>query len=210
MEYVNIDNYSKKIHGKAVLNSINYSFDKGKIYGLSGKNGSGKTMLLRAISGLITPTSGKVTVDGKIVGNGKYPDNLGLLIENIELLSNLSGFQNLKRLNSISKNKIDSKEIIEWLKKFNFDINDKRSMKSYSLGMEKKISVIQAFMNNPELILLDEPTNALDEASVDILINIIKSVNKEKGTTFIITSHDKENLVQMCDEIIEMKDGKIV
>lgn len=210
MTYISIDNYSKIIHDKTVLDNVNYCFEKGKIYGLAGKNGSGKTMLLRAISGLITPTSGEVWVNGEKVGNGKYPKSLGLLIENVELLPNLSGFQNLKLLNSISKNKISNDTIIEWLNKFNLDINDKRSMKTYSLGMEKKVSIIQAFMNNAELILLDEPTNALDEASVNVLIDTIKTTNKEKGTTFFITSHDKENLVQMCDKIIEMRDGKIV
>lgn len=208
--YITIENYSKVIRRKQVLDNISCCFEGGRIYGLAGKNGSGKTMLLRAIAGLITPTSGEAWVNGKKVGNGNYPDSLGILIENVELLPNLSGFQNLKLLNSISKNKISKEEIAQWMEKFNLDAKDKRAMKAYSLGMEKKVSIIQALMNHPELVLLDEPTNALDEASAGVLTQTIKSKNKEEGTTFIITSHDREGLVQLCDEIIEMREGKIV
>lgn len=210
MSYIEIIGYSKKINGRLVLDNINCSFEKSKIYGIAGKNGSGKTMLLRAISGLITPKTGSAIVDGKKIGNGHYPKSLGLVIENVQMLENLSGFENLSLLNSISNNKISDFDIKNWMVKFNLDPNDKRSIKKYSLGMKQKISLIQAFMNKPELIILDEPTNALDEGSVDILIDIIKETNKTNSTTFIITSHDKESLNEMCDEIIEMRDGKIV
>lgn len=210
MSYIKIENYSKKLNSRFVLDNINYNFERGKIYGLAGKNGSGKTMLLRVIAGLLTSNTGYVEVDGKKVGNGRYPQSLGLVIENVELIENLSGIDNLLLLNSISNNKVSVDTIKNWLCKFNLAPNDKRAIKKYSLGMNRKISLVQAFMNEPQLILLDEPTNALDDDSVKILLDTIKEINKAKGTTFIISSHDKEWLTEICDEIIEIKDGKIV
>lgn len=210
MSYIEVINYTKAINGRIVLDDVSCNFEKGKIYGIAGKNGSGKTMLLRAISGLITAKTGYAVVNGKKVGNGHYPESLGLVIENIEMLENLSGLENLTLLNSISKNKASSDEIKSWMSRFNLNWSDKRSVKKYSLGMRQKISIIQAFMNKPELIILDEPTNSLDEDTVKLLIDVIKETNKTYSTTFIITSHDKESLNELCDEIIEMRDGKIV
>ncbi len=210
MSYIEITNYTKTINKNIVLDNINFNFNKGKIYGLVGKNGSGKTMLIRAICGLITADKGEISINGLKVGNGIYPKSIGIVIENINLFDYLSAYENLKILNNISKNKIDNINIKMWLKKFNLDENDRRNIKKYSLGMRQKVSLIQAFMNKPELIILDEPTNALDEDSIKILTDTIKETNKNENTTFIIASHDKENLYNLCDEIIEMRDGRIV
>ena len=210
MSFIKIENYTKKLNTHIVLNNINYSFEKGKIYGLSGKNGSGKTMLIRAICGLLTPTDGEILVDGISVGNGIYPKSIGLLIENVTLFEGMSAFNNLKMLNSVSRNKISDGDIKKWLSRFSLNPNDKRAMKKYSLGMCQKVNLIQAFMNYPELIILDEPTNALDEPSVKLLNQIILEINNEFNTTFIIASHDKESLNSVCNKIIEMRDGKIV
>ena len=209
MSYIEIHDYTKMLRRNTVLNHINLKLERGKIYGLVGKNGSGKTMLIRAISGLITATEGEITVDSVKVGNGRYPKSLGIVIENITMLEYMSAFENLKMLNDISENKISDDEIRGWIKKFNLDPNDRRVIKKYSLGMCQKVSLIQAFMNNPDLIILDEPTNALDDASVSLLMEIIRDVNKNNGTTFIIASHDKVTVNSICDEIIEMRDGKI-
>lgn len=209
MSYIEISNYTKELQGNCVLKQINLKLEKGKIYGLVGKNGSGKTMLIRAVSGLITATEGEITVDGVKVGNGKYPKSLGIVIENITMLEYMSAFENLKMLNDISANKISDDEIRGWIEKFSLEPNDRRTIKKYSLGMCQKVSLIQAFMNKPDLIILDEPTNALDEASVILLTEIIKDTNKNYGTTFIIASHDKVTVNSICDEIIEMRDGKI-
>lgn len=209
MPFIEIRNYTKKINNNFVLENINLSLDKGKIYGLVGENGSGKTMLLRAICGLISPTEGDVFVDGKKVGNGVYPDSVGLVIENVFLFEYMSAFKNLKMLNDISKNKITDGEIKEWIKKFGLDPNDKRSLKKYSLGMCQKVSLIQAFMNKPDLIILDEPTNALDEKSVVFLKQLIKDF-KNLNITFVVASHDRETINDICDDIIEMRGGKIV
>lgn len=209
MSFIEIRNYTKKINNNFVLDNINLSLDKGKIYGLVGENGSGKTMLLRAVCGLISPTEGDVFVDGKKVGNGVYPDSVGLVIENVFLFEYMSAFKNLKMLNGISKNKITDAEIKEWIKRFGLDPDDKRSLKKYSLGMCQKVSLIQAFMNKPELIILDEPTNALDEKSVLFLKQLIKDF-KNRNITFVVASHDRETINDICDEIIEMRGGKIV
>lgn len=210
MSYIEIKNYSKTIRGICVLDNINLSLEKGNIYGLVGKNGSGKTMLLKAICGLITSTDGEASVDGKKVGNGTYPESVGLVIGNIFLFEYMSAFKNLKMLNEISENKISDDEIRIWLKNFDLNPHDKRSIKKYSLGMCQKVSLIQAFMNKPDLIILDEPTNALDEASIEYLKKIITEVNKNSKTTFIIASHDGQIIDDISDEIITMSGGKIV
>ncbi len=210
MSYININHYTKKINGNIVLNNINLKLEKGKIYSLVGSNGSGKTMLIRAISGLITADSGNVFVDDIKVGEGVYPKSLGLVIENVTMFEYLSAFDNLKMLNNISTNKADVNEIKKWLELFELNPNDKRTIKKYSLGMRHKVSIIQAFMNKSDLIILDEPTNSLDEHSVCILLDIIKKVNKERNTTFIIASHDKACIESISDRIIEMRCGEIV
>ena len=192
------------------LDSLTMRVPKGAIYGLVGKNGSGKTMLLKAICGLITSTDGEVSVDGKKVGNGTYPESVGLVVGNIFLFEYMSAFKNLKMLNEISENKISDDEIRIWLKNFDLNPHDKRSIKKYSLGMCQKVSLIQAFMNKPDLIILDEPTNALDEASIEYLKKIITEVNKNSKTTFIIASHDGQIIDDISDEIITMSGGKIV
>lgn len=210
MPYINIENYTKKINKLPVLDNINLKLSEGRIYALIGSNGSGKTMLIRAVSGLITPDSGKAFVNGLEIGNGVYPESLGLLIENITMFEYLSAFENLKMLNSISVNRIPDFEIKDWLETFELNSNDKRTIKKYSLGMRQKVSIIQAFMNKPDLIILDEPTNSLDEHSIQILFDTIKKINKKYGTTFIIASHDKNCIENISDEIIEMRCGKIV
>lgn len=210
MSYIEIKNYSKTIRGIGVLDNINLSLEKGNIYGLVGKNGSGKTMLLKAICGLITSTDGEASVDGKKVGNGTYPESVGLVIGNIFLFEYMSAFKNLKMLNEMSANKISDNEIRIWLKNFDLNPHDKRSIKKYSLGMCQKVSLIQAFMNKPDLIILDEPTNALDESSIEYLKKIITEVNKNSKTTFIIASHDSQVIDDISDKIIIMSGGKIV
>lgn len=210
MSYIDIKNYTKKINGNVVLNNINLELEKGRIYSLVGSNGSGKTMLIRAVSGLITADSGNIFVDDIKVGGGVYPKSLGLLIENITMFEYLSAFENLKMLNDISTNKVDICEIKKWLELFGLNPNDKRTIKKYSLGMRHKVSIIQAFMNKPDLIILDEPTNSLDENSINILLDTIKKVNTESNTTFIIASHDKNCIENISDRIIEMRCGEIV
>lgn len=201
-------NYNKLIKKKEILTDINLTFESGKIYGLHGHNGSGKTMLLRAICGLILPTSGSVTVDGKTVGKDiEFPDSVGVIIENMSLIPEYTGFKNLQLLAGIKK-KIGDSEIRDTLISVGLDPDDKRKVKEYSLGMKQKLNFAQAIMEKPELLLLDEPTNAMDVQTVEKVRSILAEM-KEKGTLIIIASHNKEDLDALCDEFIDICDGKI-
>ena len=201
-------NYNKLIKKKEILTDINLTFESGKIYGLHGHNGSGKTMLLRAICGLILPTSGSVTVDGKTVGKDiEFPDSVGVIIENMSLIPEYTGFKNLQLLAGIKK-KIGDSEIRDTLISVGLDPDDKRKVKEYSLGMKQKLNFAQAIMEKPELLLLDEPTNAMDVQTVGKVRSILAEM-KEKGTLIIIASHNKEDLDALCDEFIDICDGKI-
>lgn len=209
MSYIKIENCTKKIKDNIILDNINLSIDKNKIYGFVGINGSGKTMLFRAIAGLISSTSGKITVNDVIVGNGKHPKSLGLLIENANLWDELSAYENLKILNTISEKQISDKEIKALLFTFDLDADSKKSFKAFSLGMKQKLRLAQAFMSSPELIILDEPTNALDEESVNNLRQQIFNA-KDKGSTILLASHSSTDISILCDEIIYMDCGKII
>lgn len=191
-----------------VLDNINLKLQSGKIYGFVGKNGSGKTMLMRAICGLINPTSGEVVIDNKVLGKDiSFPDNVGILIENPGFIPSYSGFKNLKYLARI-KNKISDDDINSVISMVGLDPEDRKSYRKYSLGMKQKLGIACAIMENPNLLILDEPFNALDEETVDNIRNIIKS-KKNKENIIILSCHDSEEIENLCDEIIEIKLGKI-
>ena len=208
MDYIKFENYTKKIKDKVVLNNINCSFEKGKIYGLYGRNGSGKTMLLRAIAGLIVPTSGSVTVNGeKIHETIDFPKNTGIIIENLSLFPELTAFQNLKRLAMI-QNKVSDEEIYKAIEMVGLDPKNNEKIKTNSLGMKQKINIAQAIFENQELLLLDEPTNALDEQSVKDIYNLFMQLKRE-GKTLIIASHIREDLESYCDSILFIENGNL-
>lgn len=208
MSYITIENMSKKIKDNLVLNDINLSLDKNKIYGFVGINGSGKTMLMRVIAGLISCDTGSVTVDGVKIEKGLHPKRTGLLIENADLWSDLSAMENMKILNRLSVNKASDKEIEEILSYFGLDPKSKKPYKAFSLGMKQKLRISQAFMGEPELLILDEPTNALDENSVVKLRKYILD-KKQKGATVLLSSHSSVEIELLCDEVIYMFEGKI-
>lgn len=206
---INIDNISKSFDKGLVLNNINLYFESGKVYGLKGRNGSGKTMLLRAISGLILPDKGTIKIDDKILGDDlSFPPSVGVLIENPGYIPELSGKENLRNIADI-KGVVSDKEINEIMKYFDLEPESKKPVKKYSLGMKQKLGLCMAFMEDPELILLDEPMNALDEKAVNDLKELILKKEKE-GKLIIIASHDLEDLEELTDEIIEMQNGEVV
>ena len=166
--HITISEYTKRIKSVNVLSNINLELESGKVYGFKGVNGSGKTMLMRAVCGLILPTYGKVVIDGKELGKDiSFPPSVGLLLENPAFVNGYTGFKNLSMIAAL-KGKIGDIDIKNALKKVGLDPEDGRTFKKYSLGMKQKLGIACAIMENPELIILDEPTNALDEKGVDM------------------------------------------
>ena len=198
--YIKITDVNKTIKKAPILRDINLEFTGGKVYGLRGKNGSGKTMLMRAICGLITPDSGIIDIDGKILGKDiSFPESIGVLIENPSFIGNYTGFKNLKVLASI-QNRIGDEQIRKALEDIGLDPDDKRTYRKYSLGMKQKLGIAAAVMENPDIIILDEPINALDDVSVEKVHDILEE-QKKRGAVIIIACHDKEELDQLSDVI---------
>ena len=191
--YLEVSNITKIIDKSTILDSVSLSMDKGKIYGLKGKNGSGKTMIMRAICGLIKLTEGEIYIDGKPLDrNQAFPPSVGVLIENPGFINNYSGARNLKVLADI-KGLIGMKEIEQTMALVGLDPYEKKKVKKYSLGMKQKLGIAAAIMEDPDMILLDEPTNALDQESIKNLRDILKEY-KKRGKLIILSSHDSEEL----------------
>ncbi|CAG7838732.1 Bacitracin transport ATP-binding protein BcrA [Clostridium haemolyticum] len=208
MYSIEVKNLSKIIKGSTVLNTINFSFEKGKIYGLYGYNGSGKTMFFRALSGLIKPTKGEIFIEGKKLHEDiSHPNSLGILIEYPGFWDNYTGFENLKALSSI-KNIINDSDIKKSIEKVGLNFDDKRTYKKYSLGMKQRLGIAQAIMEKPSILILDEPTNALDEKGVQIVHKILLE-EKLRGTTVIIASHNKEDISSLSDIKLKMDNGTL-
>lgn len=206
--YLEIKNVTKMIGKEMVLNHINLSMEKGKIYGLKGKNGSGKTMLMRAICGLIRVTSGEIVISDELLGkNQDFPSSVGALIENPGFINNYSGYQNLKVLADI-QGRIGKERINEVLEQVGLNPADKKKFRKYSLGMKQKLGIAAAIMENPEIIILDEPTNALDEFSIKKLRDILNE-HKNRGALILLSSHDIEEIQLLSDEIYIIENGGI-
>lgn len=205
---IKINNLTKKIHGTTVLDNISLEFNSNKIYGLSGKNGSGKTMLMRAISGLIKPTTGEIIIGDEIMGKDfSFPPSIGVLIENPAFIPKYTGFKNLKLLASI-QNKISDTEIKQTLNDVGLNPDDKRPYRKYSLGMKQRLGIACAIMERPEIILLDEPINALDESGVALIKELL--LRFRDNSIIIISCHDREELEYLSDEIFVMSEGRII
>ena len=205
---VRLEDYCKSFKSAEVLKNINLTLESGKVIGLKGKNGSGKTMLMRAISGLILPTSGKVYINDKELGRHiSFPPSIGILIENPLFISNYTGFKNLKILASI-QNRISDDEIRDAIRKVGLDPDDKRTFKKYSLGMKQRLGIAAAIMERPDIVILDEPINALDEAGAGLIKGLLDEL-KANGSLIIIACHDTEELNYLSDEIYEIYDGEI-
>lgn len=209
MSKIDIRNLSKTIKGTLILDNINISLTSGTIYGLRGKNGCGKTMLMRCICGLIIPTTGSVVIDDQQLHRDiMVPKSIGALIENPAFLPQYTGYKNLKILASLTGN-INDEEIVKALERVGLDPQDKRVYKKYSLGMKQKLGIANAIMGEPDIIVLDEPINALDEDSVKLIKKELLKLAKS-GKLIIIACHDKEELEYLCDIIYEIKWGCIV
>lgn len=203
-----VKNYTKIINSKIILDHINLTLSSGKVYGFYGRNGSGKTMLFRAISTLIYPTNGDILIDDVSIINDDYDlSNFGILIENPNFYSHLSGFENLDMLYRINNPK-NKQHIDDILKKVGLYEERNKKYREYSLGMKQKLRIAQAIMENQKIIILDEPTNGLDEVSVKELHNIILEL-KEQDKMILLASHNKEDLNYLCDKIFYVANGKV-
>ena len=206
---ITITNVSKTINKDIILDDINLSLTGGKIYGLTGQNGCGKTMLMRLICGLIHPTKGKVYINGDEIGkNIDFPLSIGLLLENPSFLDKYNGYDNLKILAELKGN-IDEQEIINTLQNVGLNPRDKKKYYKYSLGMKQRLGIAAAIMGKPDLILLDEPINAIDKDGVSEILKVIKSL-KSDNRIVIVACHSINELEEIADEIINMSSGKIV
>lgn len=209
MAEIKLQNVSKKIRGSMILRDISLEIEKGKIVGLSGENGSGKTMLMRLIAGLVLPTDGTITIQGKVLGKEiEFPESIGILLENPAFLDNYSGFENLKILADI-KRLVGKKEICQALERVGLGNDNFKKYKKYSLGMKQRLGIAGSIFEKPDILILDEPINALDESGIELLKQIIKE-EKHRGATILLSCHDKFFLEEMADTVYRMQGGKIL
>lgn len=203
---VRLDNVTKSYKEGCVLNQVTETFFGGKIYGVVGRNGSGKTMLFKAICGFIKLDSGSVEVDGKVIGKDvDFPEDAGIMIEAPCFTGYLSGRENLKNLAAI-RGKIGDREIEEAMEKVGLDYHSKKKVRQYSMGMKQRLGIAQAIMEDPGILILDEPTNALDAEAVENFRKILIS-EKDKGKIILIASHNREDIETLCDKVFMMEKG---
>lgn len=206
---ITIEDVSLILSEEVILDKINICFEKEKIYGLIGRNGSGKTVLMKCICGFFKPNSGSITVQQKVVGKDiDFPQNIGILIENPGFLGNFSGMENLKML-ALIKRKIDKADIVKAVQQVGLNPKLRKNVSKYSLGMKQRLGIAQAIMENPDILLLDEPMNGLDSTAVNDIRELILHMKKE-GKTIILSSHDAEDIKILCDETFFLENGKLI
>ena len=208
-EAIKVQNLSLTIKGSEILKGITHNFEKGKIHGLIGRNGSGKTMLMKCICGFVKPTSGEIYVNGKRVGKDcDFPENIGIIIETPGFIPYYSGFHNLKLLAGLNR-RIDSDRIKEAMQKVGLNPNLKLQVRKYSLGMRQRLGLAQAIVENPDLLILDEPMNGLDKDGAADMREYLLEL-KAQGKTILIASHNSEDISALCDTVCEMDKGALV
>ncbi|CJA80331.1 ABC transporter ATP-binding protein [Streptococcus pneumoniae] len=205
-EIITLKNIELKLKKTCVFQNLNFSCKQGEIIGITGANGSGKSVLFKLIAGLYSPSYGEVLINGEnIVPERKIPANLGALIEEPGFINYYSGFKNLQYLASI-RGVVGNQEINDTLKIVGLYEQKDQKVKTYSLGMRKKLGIAQAIMENPSILLLDEPMNALDKSSVENMRTLFRKLSSEKGTTILIASHSEEDIRILCDKVYAIKD----
>ncbi len=206
-EIVKVENVTKYFKQEKVLDDVNMNLETGHIYGIVGKNGAGKTVLFKIIAGFIKPSSGKVTVAGKIIGVDRdFPDSLGLIIETPGFLSQYNAYQNLLYLANIN-NKISKEDIKEAIRMVGLDPDSNKKVGKFSLGMRQRLGIAQAIMENPNLIILDEPMNGLDKKGIEDVKELLLKLKGDRKT-ILMASHYAEDM-EICDEVFQMEDGKL-
>ena len=209
MNYVEVTNVSKKYKDRMLVDNVSFEVKKGEILGIVGLNGSGKTVLLKCICGLMEYSSGTIKVNDKIIGKQcEYPKSMGVIIETPGFLPYHSGIKNLEYLASLRK-KISKQDIKDVLVKVGLAGEEKKLVAKYSLGMKQRLGIAQAIMEDPEFLILDEPMNGLDKEGIEDVRKLLLEM-KAEGKTMIITSHNEEDIKVLCDKVIEMDKGKMV
>ncbi|MFA1738981.1 ABC transporter ATP-binding protein [Lysinibacillus fusiformis] len=200
MAFIEMKNVSKSFKGMIIFEDINLSIDKGKIYGIIGHNGSGKSVLFKILCGFSAPNKGEVQIDGKILGRDiTFPDNFGVIIDRPGYISNKTGLENLRSL-ALIQNKISDNDIATTMSLVGLQPNAEQKVKDYSLGMKQKLAIAQAIMENQQVLVLDEPFNALDNDSVQHIRELLLQFKKE-GRTIILTSHNQDDINLLCDKV---------
>lgn len=207
-DVITVENVTKKFGTATALDHVSITFQKGKIYGIVGRNGSGKTVLFKTIIGYLKPTSGRVIVNGKEIGkDADFAENIGIIIETPGFLKGYTGYKNLEYLAGIRK-KIGKKEIRESMELVGLEPDSRKKVGKYSLGMRQRLGIAQAIMENPDILILDEPMNGLDNQGVEDVRAILMQL-REEGKTIVLASHNKEDIELLCDEVYEMDHGRI-
>ncbi len=200
-----VEHVNKAFGREKILRDVNFKISAGEIYGIVGNNGSGKTVLMKCICGFLKPDSGTIIVNGKQVGREcDFPDGLGVIIETPGFIPNLSGYKNLKILSSL-KARIGKREIVESLKRVGLDAGMKKPVSKYSLGMRQRLGIAQAIMEDPDVLILDEPFNGLDKAGVAKMRELLKEL-KAQGKSILLASHNAQDIEVLCDAVHEMED----
>lgn len=203
---IRLDGVTKSYKGICVLDKVTETFLGGNIYGIIGRNGSGKTMLFKAICGFVKLDSGLVEIDDKVIGKDEdFPTNAGIMIEAPCFTGYLSGVQNLRNLAAI-RGKIGENEIKEAMDMVGLDYYSKKKVRQYSMGMRQRLGIVQAVMENPDILILDEPTNALDPEAIEDFRKILKN-EKEQGKVILLASHNREDIDVLCDKVFKMDKG---
>ncbi|MFP3153724.1 ATP-binding cassette domain-containing protein [Lachnospiraceae bacterium ZAX-1] len=203
---IRVEHVYKDFNGEPVLTDINHAFEAGKIHGIVGNNGSGKTVLFKCMCGFMIPSKGKIFIDYEQVGvDMDFPDDIGIIIEMPGFLPNLSGFKNLQILASLNR-KIGNKEIRQTMRRVGLDPDMKKHVGRYSLGMRQRLGIAQAIMEEPTYLILDEPFNGLDKSGVKDMRELIKGL-RMKGKTILLASHNANDIDELCDTVCEMDVG---
>ncbi|MCH5209177.1 MAG: ATP-binding cassette domain-containing protein [Oscillospiraceae bacterium] len=206
MSIVSVNNVTKKFRENTVLNNVSLELEAGTVTGLVGRNGSGKTMLMKCVLGLVSPNSGSITVRGKCVGKDiDIPENVGVILETPGFLPNFSGYNNLMQLAKIRR-KIGKAEVRAAIERVGLNPDDKKHVGKYSLGMRQRLGLAQAIMEDPDLLILDEPMNGLDKDGVKDMRQYLLDL-KAQGKTILIASHSAEDIDVLCDTVCEMDKG---
>lgn len=206
---VSVSGLYKRFDKETVLENINIDIEYGKIYGIIGRNGSGKTVFMKCLCGMTKISEGEVRVRGKLVGSEiEVPESIGAIIETPGFLNQFTAYKNLKLLAYI-RNKVNDKEIRDTIKKVGLNPDDKKAVGKFSLGMRQRLGIAQALLEDPDILLLDEPMNGLDNQGVGDMRKLLIGL-KEAGKTIILASHSKEDISALCDRVIEFDHGRIL